>query len=119
MTIRSLALLMVLLATPFALRAQTPTDVCPLWIGVGPHGTLYELSPRGLPPVKTDLSRLRDHLMNGCQASRLSPSRVTSVTVKIAPHSLRGTTSTVFNLLAQQGWPRSRVLQAPWSGAPR
>jgi hypothetical protein len=110
-------MLVVVAGTPGTF-AQMPADRCPVWIGIAPKGALYELSPRGLAPVKTDLTALRSRLANGCQAERLSPSRVTSVTVKVAPHTMRGNTSTVFALLAQQGWPRTRVHQMVWSNPP-
>lgn len=95
------------------------SDLCPVWIGVGPKGALYELSPRGLPAKATDLNALRVRLQDGCTRDRLTPSRVTSVTVRVAPHAMRGNTATLWAMLAANGWPKSRVVQEAWSGAPR
>ena len=104
-----------LFVSPFSARAAI--DACPLVIGVAANGDLYDLNVRNMPAVRRSPKMLEGSLHGGCYNDS-NPSKVTSVTLELAPDAPTAKVDLVYAILQRSGWSKDKVTSLVWTNAP-
>jgi hypothetical protein len=100
----------LLFGTCCTLAAETSGDVCPVKIEVVKSGKFYTNRFNG--HYKTSANFLERDLRGGCY-NDANPSKVTSVTLRIAPGAPPQAVNWLYQLLERNGWPKSKLKVDP------
>jgi hypothetical protein len=91
------------------------TNVCPIKIGIARDGAVFSTRMQGW--YGTSQTTLAVVLRTGCY-NDANPSKITSVTLEIAPHAPEQRIEQVYAILEKAGWSKNRIHVDPWTNDP-
>lgn len=92
------------------------TNACPMKIGIDRSGVVFSTRMQGW--YKTSGRTLATVMRTGCY-NDANPSKVTSVSLEIAPNAPKEPIERVYSILDKAGWPKDRVKVETWTNDPK